>query len=106
MDPDVLDLHLMSLKGCRVKISKYEILGKKMSIILYKMGEPELLLVVAMGCRLMAGPFSWKNAEVTINRPEELTPEATCCILDVEAGFALQATEVTAYRIPTGEFKL
>jgi hypothetical protein len=77
-----------------------------MGMLLYQQGDPELLLLVAVGCKNISGPLSWKNAGLAIVVESEPfhDQEGKCLIIDAESDFTLLAAAAYLYRIPTVNF--
>ena len=100
------DATLSEWRGARVKIVRYQVEGKKLGMILYEQGDPELLLVVAVGCKNISGPLSWKNCCIAIIVESEpyQDQEGKCLIIDAESDFTLLASGAYLYRIPTVDF--
>jgi hypothetical protein len=72
--------------------------------MLFRPDEPEVLYVVAIGCRYITGPFSWKHADVLIVPGSSGgSGEHMCRVSDQQAGFELVCSSATLVRGPATE---
>jgi hypothetical protein len=101
---------LASWRGAQAKVWLFHVSHMKLAICLSRFKERNACYVVATGCRRIAGPFSWKSADILITRQalEKLaTPQYT--VTDRGAGFELvcgSASVVSgAAFVPTSPFQ-
>lgn len=85
--------------GARAKVWLFQSTHSKMAIMLYRPDEPEVIYVVGNGCEHIRGPFSWRDAKVSI------VPTSTeTLVVDAEAGFELRCSSAVVVRGPATDF--
>jgi hypothetical protein len=103
IDPTNHELVLAQWANTDAKIWVFHVSLKRMAIVLTRNGEPEVLYIVAVGCEHISGPFSWKQANVSIitDAPNQWG-EVYRRIIDKQAGFELRSLDVVLARGPAG----
>jgi len=90
---------LSSWRGARAQIWLFHATHVKLAICLSRFKEREACYVIATGCRRIAGPFSWKSADILITRQvleQHKTPQYT--VTDRGVGFELVCDGATVTR--------
>lgn len=77
---------------------------KRLTLMLSRNDEPEVLFVVGTGCESIAGPFSWSEASISVSSSVNPAGEAVFDITDQAAGFVLRCSSVTLVRAPATDF--
>ena len=88
---------LAQWRGAKAKLWMYHVTHNKLAIMLYKPDEPEVIYVVANGCEHITGPFSWKDADVSIVQSDGTETQQ---VVDESAGFALTCSSAVVVRGP------
>jgi hypothetical protein len=92
-------------RGAHAKIWLFHVSLNRLAIALNKHGAKEYLYIVAVGCRRISGPFSWKSANISLSLVEELPSDvgdARHLLKDEGAGFELLCGGVALARGPGG----
>jgi hypothetical protein len=80
---------LASWRGARAKIWLFHITHRKLTFCLSRPKGHQVVYVVASGCRMVKGPFSWDSADITIEREASDQLKARYIIVDRSANFEL-----------------
>jgi len=96
---------LKEWRGAHAKVWMFHVTHNRLALRLDRTGSDEALYIVAIGCELITGPFSWKNANiclVSVNSTE--SGEYRSRIFDKQVGFELICSGVALVKAPIGEF--
>lgn len=100
---------LTSWRGARAKIWLFHVTHMRLALSLSRPREREVVYLTAIGCRRMAGPFSWDSADISIVREvSQPSKKPRYIVADRKAGFELICDDVTVVRgtafVPTNPF--
>jgi hypothetical protein len=76
-------------RGANAKIWLFHVTHKRLALHLFRTDEHEAIYIVAVSCEKIAGPFSWKNADISIAVEQDSQGESVYHVLDRQAGFEL-----------------
>src|SRR5690349_18758933 len=78
---------------------------RRLALRLSRPDEPEVIHIVAVGCEHIVGPFSWKQADISlITSSSDETEWAVTRVVDRKAGFDLRCSSVAIARGPGTDF--
>lgn len=98
IDPKHHDSILAQWSGSEAKVWIFHVTHNRMAIMLSRTGQQEAVYVVALGCERLSGPFSWKEANLSIvTEPPNQWEEVRRHILDKQAGFDLLCSDVAVF---------
>ena len=84
---------LKKYEGGYAKIWAFKLSLNRLFIRLTLIGYEEVVYIVAVSCEHMIGPFSWKNAKLSIvKETDKENSEVIFYAIDIEAGFKLTAS--------------
>jgi hypothetical protein len=96
---------LAQWRGARAQIWIFDVSLKRMAIRIYRSQELELIYITAVGCKHIAGPFSWEKSDLSIEtNPKNAEIPTDCRIVDKEAGFELRCSDARVVRGPATDF--
>jgi hypothetical protein len=104
VDAKHTDKELGRWRGAQAKIWMFHTTHKRLALMLTRRNEPEVIYIVANGCEHIAGPFSWKGSNVSIERLTGSADQANCRIVDAAAGFTLQCSDAIVVIAPATKF--
>lgn len=104
IQPNLQDEALEQWRGAQAKLWMFHVTHNRFALMLFRPDEPEVLYIVAIGCKRIAGQFSWKQSNVSIVPGSSgESGEPVCRILDKQAGFELLCSSATLVRGPATE---
>jgi len=84
---------LEQYRGAAAKVWHFNVTHKKLFIRLSLPGQNEVVFIVAVSCENMNGPFSWKNANISISEEvDKETSEQITYLIDKDALFKLASS--------------
>lgn len=102
IDPSTHESVLAQWRGSFAKIWIFHVTRNRMAIMLSRKGEQEAVYVVALGCERLSGPFSWKDASLSVVvDPPNQWGEVRRHILDKQAGFELLCSDMAMFSGPS-----
>jgi hypothetical protein len=96
---------LAQWRGALARIWIFDVSLRRMAIRIYRPHEAEVIYVTAVGCRHIIGPFTWKDADISIvgaSTPQD--PGGNCRVFDQKAGFELLCGDARVVRGPATDF--
>ena len=100
---------LASWRGARAKIWLFHVSHMNLAICLSRFKEREACYVTATGCLRIAGPFSWKAADISIARQVLGPNRSEYTVTDQSAGFELVCRGASVVRgvafVPVNPFR-
>jgi hypothetical protein len=100
---------LASWRGARAKIWLFHVTHLKLAICLSRFKEREACYITATGCLRIAGPFSWKSADISITRQVLGHNMSQYTVTDQSAGFELVCSGASVIRgaafVPINPFR-
>lgn len=101
IEPKLQDSVLAQWRGADAKLWMYHVTHKRFALMLSRPNEPEVLYIVAVACERINGPFSWRQANITVvPSSNDESGEPVCRVVDKEAGFEIVCSSATLVRGP------
>ena len=92
-------------RGAYAQIWMFHVSLRRLALRLSRPDEPEVIYIVAVGCDHIVGPFSWKQANISlITHSSGETERAVSRSVDQEAGFDLRCSSLAVARGPATDF--
>lgn len=93
IEPKQHNVILTQWRGAEAKIWLFNVSHQRLALRLYKPGKSEVVYIVAVACEQMRGPFSWRDANISISCEKGTQlDEIDCHIRDESAGFELRCS--------------
>jgi hypothetical protein len=86
LDPSESSASLNRYRGGSAQVWLFQVSHKRLILRLSLPDQQESLYIVAITCEHIVGPFSWRNASVSVVATE---PELITRVIDESAGFEL-----------------
>lgn len=92
IEPKDFNKELESYCDADAQIWLYNVTHKRLAIRLSKPDKLDVLYIIAIACEYIAAPFSWKNANLSINCGANEFGEKTFTLIDKVVGLELICT--------------
>jgi hypothetical protein len=105
IDPKFQNEALEQWRGADAKLWMFHLTHNRMALVLSRPDEPDILYVIAVGCKHIAGPFSWRSADLRILvETQAESGDPSCRVIDRRAGFEIVCSSATLVRGPASDF--